>query len=81
MSIKEVATEMVQAKKNVRKAKKNNQQISASEFKARVQHHLKYTLGDSDASTNKHAWWQATCLAVNESIFDKLQASKSAIVV
>jgi len=78
MSIKEVATEMVQAKKTVRKAKQNNQQISASEFKARIQHHLKYTLDDSDASTNKQAWWQATCLAVNESIFDKLQASKSA---
>ena len=64
--------------KAVRKIKGAAAKINAAEFKERVLHHLKYTLDDSDASTNKQAWWQATCLAVNESIFDKLQASKNA---
>ena len=54
-----------------------NQQINANEFKQRVMYHLKFTLGDGDKSTNKHAWWQATCLAVNESIFEKLQSTKN----
>ncbi|PCI60296.1 MAG: glycogen phosphorylase [Gammaproteobacteria bacterium] len=63
-------------KKIVRKTIKSASKINATEFKARVVHHLKYTLGDSDASTNKQAWWQATCLAVNESVFAKLQETK-----
>ncbi|MBL4910383.1 MAG: glycogen/starch/alpha-glucan phosphorylase [Alteromonadaceae bacterium] len=64
-------------KKTVRKTKGAAAQINAAEFKERVLHHLKYTLGDSDASTNKQAWWQATCLAVNESVFEKLQTTKT----
>jgi len=78
MSIEDIAVQAMVEKKMVSKSKKarKDQQINTSEFKALVLHHLKYTLGDSDASTDKKAWWQATCLAVNESVFEKLQATK-----
>jgi len=54
-----------------------NGRISADEFKQRITNHLKFTLGDTDQSTNKLAWWQATCLAVNETIFELLQQTKA----
>jgi glycogen phosphorylase len=74
-AVKEVVEKkMVQAKKIKSKTAK---QINSAEFKQRIIHHLKFTLGDSDRSTNKQAWWQATCLAVNETIFEKLQSTKN----
>jgi len=78
MSVEELAvTEMVSTK-NAKDMNKKNQQISPAEFKQRILHHLQFTLGDCDNSTDKQAWWQATCLAVNESVFEKLQNTKSA---
>jgi len=55
---------------------KTKTQMTPAEFKQRISHHLQFTLGDSDLSTDKHAWWKATCLAVNEAIFEKLQSTK-----
>ncbi len=49
---------------------------SVQDFKKRIVHHLQFTLGDTDHTTNKHAWWKATCLAINEAIFDQLQTTK-----
>ncbi len=50
--------------------------ISAEEFQQRIIHHLKFTLGDTDLTSNKEAWWKATCLAANETIFEKLHETK-----
>lgn len=58
--------------------------ITAADLKKRIQHHLKSTLGDhlisqdktTDSEQNKKAYWQATSLALNEIIVDKLQQSK-----
>jgi len=83
MSIEELAVKemvdkkMVSTKKGARVMNKKSQNISPTEFKQRILHHLQFTLGDCDNSTNKQAWWQATCLAVNESVFAKLQSTKS----
>lgn len=58
-------------------AGKTNHSITTAEFKQRITHHLKFTLGDSDQSTNKQAWWKATCLAANEVVFEKLHATRA----
>jgi starch phosphorylase len=58
------------------KKQNENMPISAKEFQARINHHLKFTQGDRNEQTNRKALWQATCLAVNETIFEKLQQTK-----
>jgi starch phosphorylase len=58
--------------------------ITAADLKKRIQHHVNSTLGDrfisqstnENTQQNKQAYWQATSLALNEIIVDKLQASK-----
>jgi len=41
----------------------------------RIQRHLDHTLGaDADTATNR-AWWTATCMAVNEHVFDGLRGT------
>ncbi|MGB1197416.1 MAG: glycogen/starch/alpha-glucan phosphorylase [Thalassotalea sp.] len=57
---------------------------NTSELKARIEHHLAHTLGDitmnnkinKQSNDTKNAYWQATALAVNEIIIEKLNQSK-----
>jgi starch phosphorylase len=54
-------------------------QIDADELKQRIEHHLSYTLGDFDRQTatiNKRAWWEAICMAVNDTVFIKLKETQ-----
>ncbi len=69
----------------ITKTKKNNAaDITTADLKQRIQHHLKNTLGDrlisqttnENTQQNKQAYWQATSLALNEIIVEKLQATK-----
>ena len=69
----------------ITKTKKNNAaDITTADLKQRIQHHLKNTLGDrlisqttnENTQQNKQAYWQATSLALNEIIVDKLQETK-----
>jgi len=48
-------------------------------LRQRIEHHLSYTLGDFDKESshiNKRAWWQALCMAVNDTIFLKLKETQ-----
>jgi starch phosphorylase len=64
--------------------KANAASISTAELKKRIQYHLSNTLGDrlisqntkENSEQNKQAYWQATSLALNEIIVEKLQATK-----
>ncbi|MCJ8274996.1 MAG: glycogen/starch/alpha-glucan family phosphorylase, partial [Psychrosphaera sp.] len=47
--------------------------LSVAQFKSRVLQHINYTLGTHAQGASKEAWWRATCLAVNEVIFERLQ--------
>jgi starch phosphorylase len=47
--------------------------LSTAQFKSRVLQHINYTLGTHTEGASKEAWWRATCLAVNEVIFERLQ--------
>ena len=38
--------------------------INKSEFKAAVVRHLHCTLGTDENKANNHAWWKATCSAM-----------------
>ena len=57
---------------------------NTSELKARIEHHLAHTLGDitmnnkinKQSNDTKNAYWQATALAVNEVIIEKLNQSQ-----
>lgn len=57
------------------KQKKSNTKaaLSGSQIKERVLQHINYTLGTHTKTASNEAVWRATCLAVNEVIFDKLQ--------
>ena len=67
-----------------KKIKSSTADITATDLKKRIQHHLNSTLGDrvicedayKNTQQNKQAYWQATSMALNEIIIDKLQASK-----
>jgi starch phosphorylase len=50
--------------------------INANELKARIEHHLQFTLGDSTSSKSKAAYWKATSLAVNDIIVSKLHETR-----
>ncbi|MCE2593465.1 glycogen/starch/alpha-glucan phosphorylase [Motilimonas cestriensis] len=54
--------------------------LSADNLQQRIVHHLRSTLGTHENKANDKAWWNATCSAINELVFEKLtdtQASHS----
>ncbi len=55
----------------------DNQQALINNLKARIQYHSQFTLTTYNDKNNKQAWWQATCLAVNDTIFSKLQTTQN----
>ena len=55
----------------------DNQQALINDLKARIQYHSQFTLTTYNDKNNKQAWWQATCLAVNDTIFSKLQTTQN----
>jgi starch phosphorylase len=54
---------------------KKSAPLSVAQFKSRVLQHINYTLGTHTEGASKEAWWRATCLAVNEVIFERLQST------
>ncbi len=54
----------------------DNPQALVDNFKTRIHYHTQFTLTACEDKYNKQAWWQATCLAVNDIIFSNLQASQ-----
>ena len=60
--------------------KKSNLQtevtISKSEFKASVVKHLHCTLGTDENKANNHAWWKATCAAMQEQVLEGLRKTQ-----
>ncbi|MBL4942144.1 MAG: glycogen/starch/alpha-glucan phosphorylase [Colwellia sp.] len=79
-----MVTKTKTAKTTAKASKKNsaanatvNSVISASELKARIQHHLQFTLGDiADEEEIKSAHWQATSLALQDIVIAKLNKTK-----
>ena len=55
----------------------DNQQALINDLKARIQYHSQFTLTTYNDKNNKQAWWQATCLAVNDTIFSNLQTTQN----
>ncbi|MCE2571640.1 glycogen/starch/alpha-glucan phosphorylase [Motilimonas eburnea] len=51
--------------------------ISADKLKQRIVHHLRSTLGTHEKKANDKAWWNATCAAINELVFEKLTETQS----
>ena len=57
---------------------KKNSVLSATELKARIQHHLQFTLGDNaDTQEIKSAHWKATSLALQDIVVAKLKTTKA----
>ena len=55
----------------------DNSQALVDDFKTRIQYHSQFTLTTGENENNKQAWWQATCLAVNDIVFSNLHASQT----
>ncbi len=62
-------------KQNSKPNTKKSAPLSVAQFKSRVLQHINYTLGTHAEGASKEAWWRATCLAVNEVIFERLQST------
>lgn len=56
-----------------KQSSKSTTPLSAEQFKSRVTQHINYTLGTHTQGASKEAVWRATCLAVNEVVFERLQ--------
>ena len=61
-------------------AKKTNVErdmtINKSEFKAAVVKHLHCTLGTDENKANNHAWWKATCSAMQEHVLEGIRKTQ-----
>ncbi|MFC3095922.1 glycogen/starch/alpha-glucan phosphorylase [Alteromonas sediminis] len=47
-----------------------------AEFKAAIVRHLHSTLGTDENKANEHAWWKATCAAIQEHVLDGLRKTQ-----
>jgi len=66
------------AKKTATKSSAANTSVNTTELKARIQHHLQFTLGDiADEEETKSAHWQATSLALQDIVITKLNKTKA----
>lgn len=54
-----------------------NSQVTSAQLKTAIEHHLKFTQNELSDTDNRDAYWQATCLAVNDLVVSKLQATRS----
>ncbi|QPG04639.1 glycogen/starch/alpha-glucan phosphorylase [Salinimonas marina] len=50
--------------------------IDKNEFKAAVIRHLHCTLGTDENKANSHAWWKATCAAMQENVLEGLRRTQ-----
>lgn len=50
--------------------------IDKSDFKAAVIRHLHCTLGTDENKANNHAWWKATCAAIQENVLEGLRRTQ-----
>ena len=53
-----------------------NVTINKSEFKAAVVKHLHCTLGTDENKANNHAWWKATCSAMQEQVLEGIRKTQ-----
>ena len=68
---------VTKTKTTTKKATAKNSAISAAELKARIQHHLQFTLGKvANTEETKSAHWQATSLALQDIVVAKLKQTK-----
>lgn len=51
--------------------------ITSTQLKESIEHHLQYTQNEVSDTQNEEAYWQATCLAVNDLVVAKLQDTRS----
>ena len=50
--------------------------IDKAAFKASVIRHLHCTLGTDENEANNHAWWKATCAAIQEQVLEGLRKTQ-----
>ena len=58
----------------------NLDEIDSAVLKKRIEHHLSYTLGDFNRTAttmNRRSWWEAVCMAVNDTIFQKMAETQA----
>jgi starch phosphorylase len=62
---------------NAKAAKtQTSQKIDKSEFKAAVINHLHCSLGTDENKANNHAWWKATCAAMQQQVLEGLRKTQ-----
>ncbi len=54
----------------------NSPVIDKAAFKAAVVKHLHCTLGTDENKANNHAWWKATCAAIQEQVLEGLRKTQ-----
>ena len=54
-----------------------NAKITSSLLKEAIEYHLQFTQHEVADTQNRSAYWQATCLALNDLVVTKLQACRA----
>mgnify|MGYP005697697093 CR=1 FL=1 len=50
--------------------------LDKTEFKAAIVKHLHCTLGTDENKANNHAWWKATCAAIQAQVLEGLRKTQ-----
>ena len=61
---------------NAKAKKQPDVKVDKGEFKAAVVRHLHTTLGTDENKANSHAWWKATCAAMQEKVLEGLRKTQ-----
>lgn len=61
---------------NAKAKKQPDVKVDKGEFKAAVVRHLHTTLGTDENKANNHAWWKATCAAMQEKVLEGLRKTQ-----
>ncbi|UAA37269.1 glycogen/starch/alpha-glucan phosphorylase [Paraneptunicella aestuarii] len=68
------------SKGDSKKASKKSAMVAASltkdKIKESIVNHLHCTLGTDENKANNHAWWKATCAAINEQVLEQLRKTQ-----
>ncbi|MGJ8693427.1 MAG: glycogen/starch/alpha-glucan phosphorylase [Thalassotalea sp.] len=56
---------------------KTDSKVTSEQIKAAIEYHLKFTQNEVADTDNSQAYWEATCLAVNDLVVDKLQKTRA----
>jgi starch phosphorylase len=63
-------------KSTAKSTKTNSVELNKNDIKDAIVRHLHSTLGTDENKANDHAWWKATCAAIQEQVLERLRKTQ-----